>query len=269
VTRQTEQSSRQRRNGQQSKHEQLAAILQLEPVQDIVQRIKDDYITGRKGYDPQVKLACLLVMHLQNIPCVTRLVHYLRSQREMREACGITSVHNVPSEDAIYRFRNRLMQFGYASDLASSLVDAARAADPDMGTDVAVDSTDVDAWCNKRRKKDRLRDPDAAWGKRLGSTGEHDESYLGYKLHMMVCADTELPMAWTVTPANVSDSAQAVPVFEAAATQHKWFGPQHGMMDKGYDSGEIHKALEVDFHCHPVIPLRDMRKTKSGLLDGH
>jgi hypothetical protein len=83
----------------------------------------------------------------------------------------------------------------------------------------------------------------------------------------MVCADTELPIAWTVTAANASDFTHAVPVFEKARDQYEWFQPEHGLMDKGYDDQKIHKSLEDDFDCHPIIPLRDMKKLKDDLVD--
>lgn len=229
--------------------------------------MRDDYITGRRGYDVEVKLACLFVMHLQNIPCVTRLIHFLRGNAKMQEACGIKPGSGVPSEDAIYRFRKRLIEFGYMHELTQALVDFVKQQNPDFGTDVAVDSTDVDAWCNKFRKREDLRDPDANWGKRLDTKGNHDETYLGYKVHMMVCADTELPVAWTVTPANSSDFTQAIPVFAKAAGDHDWFSPRHGLMDRGYDDQKIHRALEEDFGCHPIIPLRDMKTIKDDLVD--
>ena len=46
VTRQTKISGRQRRNGQKPKHEQLAEIIKLQPVQDIIGQIREDYTTG-------------------------------------------------------------------------------------------------------------------------------------------------------------------------------------------------------------------------------
>jgi len=245
----------------------LAAILQLQPVQDIIRQMREDYITGRKGYGVEVKLACLLVMHLQNIPCVTRLIAFLRSHREMRDACGIASISDVPSEDAIYRFRKRLIEFGYHHELVQALVSVAHHENPDMGKDVAVDSTDVDAWCNKYRKRGEHRDRDADWGKRRDAFGEYKEDYLGYRLHLMTCADTELPLAWTVTAANSHDSTQAIPVFNKAREQHEWFSPEHGLMDKGYDTVNIHASLEKDFQCHPIIPLKDMQKVGGQLLD--
>jgi transposase, IS5 family len=260
-------NGRQRRNGRPPKQEQLAAILKLPAVCELIARMEAEKATGRPGYSVGAKVACLFVMHLYNISTITRLVEFVKGHPDVRSACGIAGPAAVPSVDALYRFRNKLMARGQMLTLTSALVDAVHARNPAVAHDVALDSTDVDAWCNKHRKKDRLRDKDAAWGVRLGPSGKHDEFYLGYKVHTLVCADTETPIAWSITPGNASDNLQAVPVFSKAQAEHEWFAPEHAMMDKGYDELALHEKLETVFRCHPIIPLRDLKP--HGILDKH
>jgi hypothetical protein len=246
----------------------LRRILELQAVQELIARLDGTRQTGRPGYPVGVMVAGLIARFLYRIPTITALVDLLRDHGDLREACGISSPEQVPSIDAFYRFHRKLRELGLLSEINAQLVDEIKAKVPDLGTDVAVDSTDVEAWCNTLRRT--LRDRDAAWGYRNFGPDGKKELYYGYKVHTMVCADHQIPLAWKVTPANSNDGPNGRDPFGLAKADHEWFDPSHGMMDKGYDAVETYRMLEEDFECRPVIPLRDV-KSESPLLDkqGH
>src|SRR6266571_5280820 len=58
-------------------------------------------------------------------------------------------------------------------------------------------------------------DPDARWGCKGHETKGKSKYWFGYKLHLAVCAKTELCLAFTVTPANVGDSIEMDPLLKA------------------------------------------------------
>lgn len=77
---------------------------------------------------------------------------------------------------------------------------------------------------------------------------------------MAVDADSEMPIACYVTPANKADSTNIVPLLEQARDRFDWFKPETVIADKGYDSQANSKAIIEDFQAAPIIALRNMRR---------
>jgi len=86
-----------------------------------------------------------------------------------------------------------------------------------------IDSTGLEAFFKA--------DHEARWGYRHASKPFH-----GYKLHIVVDALSELPIALEVTPGNVHDSRLLKPMLHAAMGL-KRVGVLEG--DAAYDSAEI------------------------------
>ena len=106
-----------------------------------------------------------------------------------------------------------------------------------FGENVAVDSTNMRAWANGQKYKYRggperesFSDPDASWGHRSAVSTRKGGGFYGYKLHMASCAETDLPLAWEVRPANDHDSRQLPAVLDRLPWK-----PQTAALDKGYD----------------------------------
>lgn len=139
---------------------------------------------------------------------------------------------------------------------------------PDLGDNVAVDSTDVEAWANPNRT--RVRDPDAAWGHRTtkakSSGKKKDELFFGYKVHSLTDSVYGVPLAHLVLPANRNDQTQLRPLVHKAQALYPWLKPKHLLGDRGYD-GYSNFAFLYGEGIIPVIHIR--RATASdGLHDG-
>ena len=120
-------------------------------------------------------------------------------------------------------------------------VERLRQALPGFGATVAVDATDVKAWANGLHQE---TDPDA------GTGAKHKSSrrvyWYGYKVHVVADAESELPISFKVTAANVYDGAQLAPVLRQAQNQYEWFKPSHVLADKGYDAKECFRFVGED-----------------------
>lgn len=107
-------------------------------------------------------------------------------------------------------------------------------------------------------------DPEARWGyvrkdeKRATPVGrfhEDDGKILGYgwRIHALVDATAEVPIAVHVTPANVND-APAFPDLMQTAQAVNWNRTRFLVLDSGYDDTTVRNALrpyEVDPVIHP------------------
>ncbi len=69
-------------------------------------------------------------------------------------------------------------------------------------------TTAIDAYEKKQPKSRCQGTGNASWGAKLDSFG-NKITWFGYKLHLAVDADSELPVALEVTPAHVNDGDMA------------------------------------------------------------
>ena len=129
---------------------------------------------------------------------------------------------------------------------------------------IVQDSTDVPAYSEK--------DGEAKWGHRTPSrkeqllykTGKEKEFFYGYKPHMIVDAETEIPIAVEVLPANTNDKKPFQSLYDKVkritVLQHQG----KYLADAQYHSSRIRSALRDD-DLVPVIPFsgNKYRKTET------
>jgi hypothetical protein len=110
-------------------------------------------------------------------------------------------------------------------------------------------------------ERETYSDPDASWGHRSAVSTRKGGGFYGYRLHMAVCANTDLPLAWTVETGRVSETPTVAPLLDKLAA--RGIVPETATMDKGYDRTPVYKACEAR-DCHPVIPLMWTPAVKRG-----
>ena len=87
---------------------------------------------------------------------------------------------------------------------------------------LVVDATHIYAYCNTRKDTDKYPVEGAAWG-------VHQGSFYGYKVHILIDADSELPIAMILSSGEDHDSIHFEPLIEE--------------FDKNYDFKEIISVL--------------------------
>ncbi|MCR4419823.1 MAG: transposase [Clostridia bacterium] len=145
---------------------------------------------------------------------------------------------------------------------------------PDFGRVLAVDGKAIASFARGRKrqagkvvKRDGRRDVDADWGQKTlrveredGSNWEKVVRWFGFKLHLVVDATYELPVAFRVTPASASEIKQGHRLIDQMAEQapvilkrcEYWLG------DRGYDDGKLHTKLWDEHAIKPVIDIRNL-----------
>ena len=128
------------------------------------------------------------------------------------------------------------------------------------GEIVAVDSTAVKAYSQRDLENKRGKsDPDARVGR--GRRG----FVLGYKVHTVCCANSELPLAFTVAPCNLNEKRFIKPLLEKLQDQDIRF--KTVLADAQYDSAKVRKTVE-EYDAEPVIPYRKSSKVRDALKVG-
>jgi len=136
----------------------------------------------------------------------------------------------VPPAWVFTRFLKKLYEHEEEiNKIFEKLVEELKRLLPDFGKDLAIDSKAIKSLAkreNKNRKTDGRRDKDADWGKKEyrgiredGTAWKKIVKWFGYKLHLIVDANYELPVAFSVTKASQADVKEAHRMIEKIAEE--------------------------------------------------
>ena len=257
----------------------LASILDGLHVAPILDALQSQRTTGRPGYSPRAMLRAYLAKFILKIRYNNQLLERLRGSRKLRDVCGLGD--DVPSESVLSRFVTRLAdhQDLFEQCLVNVTEDLRELAPrvkqhpgkqdqplPPLGAVLAVDSTLFETYSNPNRPV--VSDPDARWGlKHSAKTKEGKKEWgFGYKMHLVSDATHGVPLAFTITPANESDSTELPRAVRKTLGAYPWLQPAYLLADRGYDSLPNHEFL-VKQGITPVIHIRKPT-AKDGLHDG-
>jgi hypothetical protein len=190
-------------------------------------------------------LKAQLAKYLLNIISDRRLALRLKHDHKTARACGFRK--HTPSHGLFTQFRHRLGEETYTrifNGLTSMLIESRTI----IGKVVAVDSTHLKAYSGRAMDNRTGRsDPDARVGR--GRRG----FILGYRVHTACCADSELPIAFTVAPCNENDKVYFEPLLERV--HRLGVGFKIILADSQYSSVNVRDAAEW-LGAEPLIPVR-------------
>jgi transposase len=213
---------------------------------------------GRDPIDPLAMLKVQLLKYLLQVPSDRRLAIRLRRDRRLAKACGFRR-RRTPSHGLFTQFRQRLGEEAYQlifNRLTRMLIESGAL----IGKVVAVDSTHIEAYSARAMDNASGRsDPDARIGR--GRRG----FILGYRVHTVCCADSELPIAFTVAPCNDNDKLYFEPLLEEA--HRLGVGFKVVVADSQYNSENVRNAAEW-LGAEPIIPVRRDSRARRALRVG-
>lgn len=202
-------------------------------------------------------------------PTTASLIRELRRNAELREVCGFDPLLRdkaVPPDYVFSRFFARLEKIGpHLHEMFQALVKSLGDVLPGLGENLAVDSKAL------RSRGARPKDADVGT-KRYQSVrkdgGVHEEiqHWFGWKLHLLVDVDYEMPLAFEVTKASAADSPR---LMEMVADYETCLPALHQRArtlaaDKAYDDGQDKARLYERHGIVPLIPPRDTTAVRDG-----
>ena len=212
---------------------------------------------GRRPYRPLSMLKAQLTKHILRIISDRRLALRLKNDRKVARACGFRT--QTPSHSLFTQFRHRLGEETYLR-IFNQLIQTLLETGTVLGKVVAIDSTHVKAYSGRALDNRTGRsDPDARVGR--GRRG----FILGCRVHVACCADSELPIAFTVAPCNENDKVYFEPLLERVHRLGVRFGAV--LADAQYSSENVRNAAEW-LGAEPVIPVRRDSRVKDALRVG-
>ncbi|MDH7573125.1 MAG: transposase [Clostridia bacterium] len=160
-------------------------------------------------------------------PSIESLRRELKRNGQLRHLCGIDPVRGeeaVPPAWVYSRFLKKLMaRQNLLEAMFNRLVEELTKHLPDFGRVLPVGGKAIASFARGRKrqagkvvKRDGRHDVDADWGQKTlrrqredGSTWEKVVRWFGYKLHLVVDATYDLPVAFSLTQASASEVKQA------------------------------------------------------------
>ena len=243
----------------------LAAALRETDARDLIRHLEDHRYNGRPGYPLAVMWRAYLASFFLNLAHTNDLIRRLHGDSELRAACGF--IGPFSHRRTFNRFIRTLSRHHEMVEACSSKVlGRLRGWLPDLGQEVAVDSTVVRTHSCPNRK--RVSDPEASWTAKNapGAKEGGKEWKWGYKVHMVADANYGLPLAQITTTAKRNDSPWLPAVMNKARAALPWLRLAAAIADRGYDAASNHHYLDRQ----GVLPVILIRKTanKQGLVDG-
>jgi hypothetical protein len=104
------------------------------------------------------------------------------------------------------------------------------------GRFLVVDATHIYAWCNTRKDTSKHPAEGASWG-------EHHGKFYGYKVHILIDSDSEMPLAMIVSSGEDHDSPHFVPLLEEFEEHYDFDKIIALLADAAYDTWDFRKTV--------------------------
>lgn len=190
----------------------------------------EKFVGGRPGYNKEVLFGWLLVKKVMNWGYET-----------------IASMAGV-SHPTLIRANKYFLEKGVYQKVFVSLVKRAYKTGLIQGKYVAMDSSFVKTFSKKKEE---------------GSEGWNEfKKGIGFKLHLLIDAQTHFPIALIVTNGLAADCTLAIPLLKKARAWLKKCG--YVLADKGYDDTDIVHWIAQCLSAKAGIPIRKKSKLAKG-----
>ena len=211
---------------------------------------------GRPPFNPLGLFRFKIVHVLKGYRSQRALEREVRVDSRVRRLCGF--IEGIPSHSTIVRFERRI-GVERLKKLVGRMIEDLVNCGFIKGLKVVLDSKPFKARCRRDPKN-----PSRGWLDREARLGRGARGLImGYKVHLICDGDEEMPLAFTVAPANENEKRYAIPLFREAAERVR---VKVVVCDKQYSSRKIREFVRT-LGAEPVIPYpKNQKKGVKGLL---
>ena len=253
----------QRQQGSIQSHEKVADPFVFSPqmVQDLrlmtfarqvltfVAQRRPTLASGQGGrplaYTDETVLVTLLVLMVWQLS-PEAMVKRLRRWSDLAVACGYQP-GQIISSSQVRRRRDRLGLWTYFWTFCA-LIWVLKTRGLIVGKDWVIDSTIIDAFS--------ASDPQAGWS---------FSKRFGYKVHLLLCRDSLLPLMVLLSPANRNDAPWAIPLMVLAQRLFT-FSVQVVRADAAYFTKPILAFIVTRLHATPKVAINTRKAGKRFLV---
>ena len=261
----------------------LLLVLDNLPDEKLMRVLEKERFRGRDDYPVRAMWNATLAGVIYQHPSAASLLRELSRNSQLRRLCGFLE-EQIPTQSAFSRFLSKLfLHQPLIDELFETLVKTCYELLPSFGKHLALDGKalrSLSRRASKKCTKDGRRDTDADFGAKSyrrqgegGSLWQKTVYWFGYRLHLLVDADYELPVAYSLTKASRSEIKVAHQLLDDLGQRrpHVLESCQYLSADRGYDDTRFLTRLFDDCAIRPLIDITNQwpDKEETRLLDGH
>jgi len=253
--------------------ERLKLVLEHLPDEPLMQRLEAERGNGRDDWPVRAVWNSILAGVVYQHGSVESLRRELSRNPQLRWLCGFDVTRpgkQVPPASTYTRLLKKLMDMPEEIEaMFDGMVKELQELLPDFGQTLAMDGKAIRSAARrvpKHNKQDGRRDLDANHGTKSywverenGSLWKKVSHWFGYKLHLLVDANYELPVAWEVTRASGSEIPQGKELIKELNERHPSIlgRCEYFTADKGLDDTELTVRLWDEHGIKPLIDIRN------------
>ena len=229
------------------------------PLESILETLRIQKGLERKS----LEYFCIVLLQYYEQETYRGLNIRLLLDARLREMLGI-KLHEVPDHTTLWRIFDQL-SLEHVKSLFQILSVQLKCQGVIEGRYLVVDATHIFAWASTRKT---INDHDligAAWG-------EHQGKFYGYKVHIMIDAKAELPVAIKLTHGNVADRDWVLPLLDEAERTIGLEELQAIFGDAAYYDEPLFKAIRKKYETTlnvAINPRRNkiLKRIKKGIKE--
>jgi len=251
----------------------LQIVLETLPDERLMRKLEKERGNGRDDFPIRAMWNLLIAGIIFGHNSVASLLRELRRNIQLVHICGF-GFRKLPQAHNMSRFIVLLLAHqAWIDEMFEELNQALYDMLKDYGKELAIDSKWLHSaanWQSKRKKADGRSETDAKKGVKKysgidknGNAWEKIVTCFGFKVHLLVEATYELPVAYALTDAASSDITEGKKMVEELRVSRPEILSrcQHFMGDKGYDDTALIKSLK-DEGVKAIIDKRVMWKAQ-------
>ena len=253
--------------------ERLVLLLETLPDAKLIETIRIERYRGRKDYPVDAVWHSILAGILYEHGSIASLRRELQRNAQLREVCGfdlLLGVKAVPTDSVYSRFLKHLIRHqSLIEGMFNALVYELMELLPDFGENLAIDGKAIASFAKGKSdgEPDGRRDTDGNWSMKVyegvnkdGSLWKRVSKWFGYRLHLVVDTEYELPVGFRVTRASNAEIKEAHKLVDELANNCPELLErcQFFLADKGYDDTKLIVKLWDDHRIKSVIDIRNM-----------
>jgi len=248
--------------------DRLRLVLESIPDRELINTLVQERKDRRNDYPVVALWNSILAGIVFGHESIESLRRELSRNAELRQVCGFEIFGGdivVPPACVYSRFLAKLFKHHHIIDkMFEDLVDQLEELLPSFGKCLAIDSKAIHTYAKKASGSDK--EADVGTKKKLrkrksdGTTMVEIKNWFGYKLHLIVDSNYELPVSYKVTKASENDSPHLLPMVNKLKHDHPDLVERCNCLsgDKGYDCGNTNRVLTNNYNIKPVIDNRGM-----------
>lgn len=259
--------------------ERLKLAIENIPDEKIIRKLRKIRKNGRNDWPVEAMWNTFIASYVFNHRSVNDLLRELSRNSQLRQICGLKpkyfkqkngsyKMSIVPSVAAYSRFLANLIKCNEEMKTTfEELVEYMYKNLEGFGEDLVGDGKAIQSYARTNGKgKDKRSDKEANWGvkKYTESRSEKGEkvikktSWFGYRLHLIVDAKYELPVAYKVTQASNSEKTEMLKIWKDLQSKKPKIvkRAREFLADKGYDYTDLIKWLEK-YEISPIIEIQN------------